>query len=292
MKLHNQSRMTMKRGHKFQLFLVLWISLVFSSEAAERRPVTSWLYQRPTEAEVAALSEQELKEVITELRSVSDFKRHAAQRLLIDLGDHQTAELVVAQFMAEEPPGREMQAASRVLESVRRPEVVPMLIPALFRDEPIDEPGGSIHQHPWPRSAYATLCLQRIAARCPAFSSEMRDWAKNLERWPNYLAMREKLRQWWAQNKEHFAKGDYAAVQPLQPAGTAPTPPSPAAKAESAPIPVPATEPQPAAKPAPLPAAPAPPEPSASPWSVLVGVLLLILVAGLVVVLIRGKRQS
>jgi len=143
---------------------------------------------------------------------------------------------------------------------------------------------GPIQDHPWPRSAYATGCIQQIAARCPAFSNDMRDWAKNLH--PNYLMKREKLRTWWEQNKVYFAKGDYAAVQPLQPASPAPPPPTPVVKAGATPVPAPTTEQQPAAKPAPA-------TPVTSFRSVLIGVILLALAAVLVVVLRRAKhRQS
>jgi hypothetical protein len=280
----------------FRILLFAYVLLgVFdsTSSAAARRSVSSWIYGRPSVAELSELSQKEKEVCIAELReyanTASNVRLRNAQRLLIRLGDVETAEKVVSELNTVGPAGGEPDRAAEVFSGVTQPWVIPMFEQALMRDEEVA--GWTMDKGQMPRSALAAGVICAIVRESPAFPDDVRQWAKY--RFADPLpVIRQQVRDWWAQNKEHFAKQDYAAVQPLQPTGTAPTPPSPAAKAESAPIPVPATEPQPAAKPAPLPAAPAPPEPSASPWSVLVGVLLLILVAGLVVVLIRGKRQS
>jgi hypothetical protein len=280
----------MKHVHSFLLSLVMWISLVLSCEAAERRPVTSWLYERPSEAELAALSSEEREEYIGQLRGVTDFKRRAAQRLLIELGDRETAENVVAECINETPRGRQSQDASAVLAFVRQAWVIPMLEPALLRDEVIEKRVWTMDSGPVPVSVDAAACIVQILNRCPVFSDEVRQWAQKMKWELDVRVLRQTMRDWWEQNKEHFAKGDYAAVQPLQPVSPAPPtpPPAPAVKAEAAP----AATPQPAAKPSPPTATPALAERSTLPWSVLVGIAMLALAAGLVVILLRAKRRQ
>jgi hypothetical protein len=193
--------------------------------------VHRWLWDRRT-FDPASVSEEQMPIIIAELKKHDNRKdtveQQIARRYLIELGDVETAEKVVSEYLAEDASWQQRSDTGAVLREIAQPWVISMLEPALLRDEQITQyVFTSEDAEPPPRSWEAAQFIQGIVIKSPAFSQEVRDWAKSIPMFPAKVS-RDDVRQWWLQNKEHLVKGDYAAVTPLKPVSfIAPRPPPP-----------------------------------------------------------------
>lgn len=264
------------------------------------------------------LSPEERVEVIVELRrraQSSDGKQNTARIFLLRLGDPDTIGEVlnvfrkgrgdVTDYEQQERYGQVVEA----LRSCRQPLVVPLLAEVVMIDEPYasDPYFGRL-----PRSFDAVFLIRDIVKECMEFNPEVRSWQgfygysheqskEDLKKHGitcrasecSWLHSRCLMRVWWQQNKEHFAKQDYAAVTPLPPVTNA-VPPvrsvagivPPNTSAPPAVAKVQAT-PQPVSTPA-VPAEA--PSPSNSSWRLPV-VIAIVAMLGIVFALLKRRQR-
>jgi hypothetical protein len=173
----------------------------------------------PKDVDPSSFTQEQKDWMISELRERGDMsnvtEQWTTQRLLIELGDHGTAEKVVAEYLAEDASRQQITVARKTLESVTQPWVIPMLAPALLRDEPLERRYWEYGDSSLPRSAGSANIIWQIGWRSPSFSAEVRESARRMGYILNMEIVRDAVRQWWLENKEHFEKQDYAAVKPL-----------------------------------------------------------------------------
>jgi hypothetical protein len=205
--------------------------------------VDRW-YWYPKEMDPKSITELEKREIITEMRRrvpLSDSTDQTQyRRLLLRLGDEQTLAEVMADIRSEDQ--RKRDDGFGAMAYVHNPALIPYLVELLYLPEPArlilldKEPTQMGHFEPT-RPFWAGQRIRDILWRCSEFSPEMKQWIDDLWRLTGD-PLRDVLRQWWEQNKEAFARKDYAAVKPLQPVAT----PAPSAATNQAP---PATVPVP-----------------------------------------------
>jgi hypothetical protein len=207
------------------------------ADEQSKEVVNRWLGDRST-FNATGLTDATRSDVLAELKLRTATGEPADQRLaryfLIQLGDRQTAAVLVNALLAPSGPGAETQLAVEILCDTTQPWLIPMLEPALMLDEPVKRFYGSVlwatssHQSidnadvgegPLPQSAAAATCVQAILMKSGAFSEEVRQSALRRNMQPDFRETRRSIRQWWQQNKPHFEKQDYTAVTPLQPVG-------------------------------------------------------------------------
>jgi|GEM_PF-2568427 len=252
----------------------------------------------PQEMDVKSMSGIERKEVITELRRrlpISDSTDQQRYRsiLIRSFSDEQTMAEVMADLHSDDQ--KRSDSARAALAYVHNPALIPHLIELLYLPESAKlilldkEPTQMGHFEPT-RPFWAGQRIRDILWRCSEFSPEMKQWIDDLWRLTGD-PLRDILRQWWEQNKEAFARKDYAAVKPLQP--VAPLTPPAAPKQTVSPTDVAPTNVivPPWKSP---PSAPGQPEPEsdALPLALLIGAGVLALVAVGAAVFWQARRRK
>ncbi len=126
--------------------------------------------------------------------------------ILLLLGDREATRHSVQKMVRDEFPSLGFSGS---------PIVIEYLMPHVFKLEAYSQTlvGDVVHV---PFSFIATSQVFEILSESPAFSDEVRNWAKSTEV-PDRLSVRAELRRWWNENKVHFAKDDYKAVKPGRP---------------------------------------------------------------------------
>ncbi len=286
----SEAKMNIKLTYLWTLVLsVSFATWTFAETATEL--ARRWMSDPPRSEEIALTPVESRAELITEIkRNVKhDFLVRTAQRILIELGDRETAEKLVAQAQSTDVSLGVSYRALEVFEGTTQPWVVPMLEPVLMRNEPITRDIYTYEdiERP-PRSLMAAICIQKIMEKSPVFSQDMRGWAHGMAELLPHEKMRNVTRQWWLQNKEAFARKDYATVKPLQPVAWLPQPAATNRVPPATTI-TPTNRVTPPVKPFP---APVQPESSASPLLLLIGAGALALVAVAAVVVIRRRSED
>ena len=139
-----------------------------------------------------------------------------------------------------------------------------------------------------PASVEAALWVAGIVKNSQVFSNEAREWAgamyeamgyRDVPDYPktrNAVHFRQIMREWWLENRAHFAAKDYAAVKPGAKLASASMEPKPSVPADAIQQPKASAEPPlptaPAAEPAP---APSPSSPLIYPLAIGLSALLL-----------------
>ena len=168
----------------------------------------------------------------------------------------------------------------------------PMLIPALAELLYLPEEARQFFAGDVVRSTrplQAAMRISEIIQKCPEFFPQMKQGIGGS--WGSDEEFRATMRKWWEQNRDAFARKDYAAVKPLQSTAT-PTPP---AGTNQAP---PAVPPAPTNGVAPLvkqkPPASVQPQSSSSTLSLFIGTGTAVMVAIVAVAIfkLRGKGKT
>lgn len=142
---------------------------------------------------------------------------------LVALGDEQTIERVIRQI--KEKAAKTGTWYSIGQYSYPQPLLIPYLAEDFFRDDgdTIDEQVTRRDLDHLQISIGRVLDVLNILRRSPAFSEDMHKWSENTIAVPLKLLdiskCRQVMRSWWLENKEHFAKRDYASVRPGAPLG-------------------------------------------------------------------------
>ncbi len=289
------------------VFLALFASILPVDE--ETDVVRKLLREKPWEADLTLVTEQNRDKVFTVLRGIADGEitqigkssmgESDAAMVLMRLGDIPTIERQIAIF--REYKGRDAwQHIPQYFEWSRQPLIIPYLAEDLFLPGSVTEgtgfsSGGEVLIPN--RSTYAGLtALRIIEASEGIFSPEVKQWASDTHDllFKDRNAFREQMRTWWKQNEEHFKNRDYAAVQPLQPEPAA----TPVATPALTPIPSPTAEPLPVATPS-LPPVEIPPSPTPTSevalqenrWPLWVAAGLAVAVFGAITVRFMRRRK-
>jgi hypothetical protein len=131
-----------------------------------------------------------------------------------------------------------------------------------------------------PKSIYSGVIALRIIMKSPAFSDELKAWAKQTYGLDlkDGEGFRNLMQKWWEQNKEAFARKDYKAVKP----GILTVEPTPDAVPPSQPEPAEIATPKPIPSPVPAPVVSILSEEKSSSWFLTVaGLVIVIAGAGL-----------
>lgn len=102
----------------------------------------------------------------------------------------------------------------RGLAASGSPIAIEYLAPYAFSQEPYSESGTD--SFTYPLSFTVTSVIFQILSDSPAFTGEVTNWARR-EKVPDPERQRAELQRWWKENKVHFEKEDYKAVQPGRP---------------------------------------------------------------------------
>jgi len=269
------------------------LSLLITCEAQTTSivdKVDRW-YWYSREMRETMMSESERREVIQELRRrlpLGDQTDQGRYRyLLLRLSDEQTMVEVMAEIRSEDQSRQDNAWAT--LANVNTPLLIPHVAEFLHATEEArmwSSPGSDVIRYT--RSLAAAEKIQDILLSFSGFSQDVRQWVGSVDR-VDAEAFRATMRKWWEQNKEAFARKDYAAVKPLQPVAL--PAPSIAPKQTSQPSVSPAKIEAPA-KP-PLASAPAAQSKSSSvPFPLLIGIGAVALVAIVAVLIWQGRRQK
>ncbi len=130
---------------------------------------------------------------------------------LLYLGDPEIVAKTVAASLASDPLQPDL--AGQELYKAALPEVIPMVAPRIFVDEPyvftsFGDNGGTI-----PKSyGYAGL-IRSTLEKSPVFGDEVRNWAKLHWRVTSQQLL-PVMRQWWKENEPFFKEKNYRAVKP------------------------------------------------------------------------------
>jgi len=260
--------------------------------------VERWMwYSR--EMDVKSMTEDERRDFIAEFRKHLSSKHprysEGAKSALLRLGDEQT----IAEVMADVRSGdrKKIDEGWSALQYVNNPVLIPHLMELLDLPEAatlilLDNPSVPTdmgHFQPT-RPFWASERIREMLWRCLEFSPETKQWAQNLWRQTGD-PLRDVLRQWWEQNKEAFARKDYAAVKPLQAVAT-PTPPAAPKQTTPATDVAPSTAVASPAKPPPSTPAQAESESYVLPVALLITGGVLALVAVGAAVIWQGRRRK
>jgi len=137
------------------------------------------------------------------------------------VNDRTTAARLVAEMLDGKHPIEQVNENGMILYRSGQPWVIPMLEPVLQIQEPANMIGHEDVIY-GPRSLVAAAVITRILMNSSVFSQDVHTWAAHQVA----VGDRENIRQWWNENKAHFATEDYGAVRPLKTTSqTIPAPP-------------------------------------------------------------------
>jgi hypothetical protein len=135
-------------------------------------------------------------------------------RILVDLGD--TEEIESAMVKLHSPKWHERFEAMRCIGSTTQPLVIRALEKDLFTEDELETVRlGAEFVFDAP-SEFATNLITEVLVASPAFSDDVKNWAKDL---PSLKTRkhRELIRLWWKHNKQFFETMSYDRVTPLSP---------------------------------------------------------------------------
>ncbi|MDQ3566433.1 MAG: hypothetical protein M3436_20950 [Pseudomonadota bacterium] len=161
--------------------------------------------------EARRLSPSERKELVSHIKKMSDRYggvmhdgAYSSQLTILYLGDEEMRRHLAQKF-AESPNPRGLGPSGD-------PELVPLLAPYLFREEPAwDTAHGDVSAPRLSISACDTIA--KIVGNSPAFTGEVGDWARRVQQPFGTPEYREILREWWRANEAAFKAKDFKAVR-------------------------------------------------------------------------------
>lgn len=153
-------------------------------------------------------------EVIAVLRSQAEQNRGSAASVLLRLGDSETVQKQVQIFV--ENNGADWFNRRNLLFSFS-PAVVEAMAPLMFRD---DEYRYFKAQHPefegaWGVSYESPVIIRHLLRKIPEVPEPVARWADSIPSNPS-PELRNTMRQWWEQNREHFESRDFDRLRPLE----------------------------------------------------------------------------
>ncbi len=156
----------------------------------------------------AALKEADTPDATRWVRGarINPFKKE-----LLYLGDPQIVAETVKASLESDP--LQPNTAGEDLYWAALPEVIPMVAPRIFVDEPyvftsFGDNGGTV-----PKSYGCTGLIRWTLETSPVFSDEVRKWAKVHFGVQTQLLL-PVMRQWWKENEPFFKEKNYRAVKP------------------------------------------------------------------------------
>lgn len=210
---------------KLICLLIMVPYLVLGSESVES------LSQRLLKDKTSRLNANDLvpshmrNDVISYVRKVRDREIYgngtSAEILLVVLEDEEHIDKIILD-MASDDAFVAMHASSPLGASGQL-SVIPKLVDYLY----LDEPAGLSREFTNPKdkefivpplSADATGRIRNILRRSPQVSEETKQWAENLYKPGKGFdteAYRQKIRDWWPENKKHFETKEYDKIRPL-----------------------------------------------------------------------------
>lgn len=209
--------------HQISILMAMFLIGLVPTSALElnEEAVRSWLDGIPTAAEIAAIPQGQRSDLIEMLRPyLSQRSRlRKTQRVLVELGDRETANQLVVTVRCGPGANAEYDSARLTLGTCSQPWLIPLVVDILFADEkPEIYFVGDADVGTMPKSTAAAYIVYGVLSHSTEFPAETREranlWLHLTDREAVY---RQIIRTWWQENKEHFAKQDYAAVSPLQP---------------------------------------------------------------------------
>lgn len=144
---------------------------------------------------------------------VNGWRRMEYRKELLKWGDADAlAEAVKVVLEADLDDPRFGKAYTDLMDAAR-PEAIPLLAPRIFVDEPnIGVSFGDAGGYSAKSYGFASGFL-RTMERSPAFSDEVRWWAK-YHFGADSEGLLQVMRGWWKENEAAFQAGDYKAVRP------------------------------------------------------------------------------
>jgi hypothetical protein len=136
------------------------------------------------------------------------------EQALLELGDPDILARnvdAVLQNPTDSPKG--MQAV-RNLDDALLPETVPMLVPGLFSNDPLELHWAGDAAVKGPRSLLASGIMLTITSRSTYFSQETRQWAAQTRNGGGMHDVIPMMRKWWQDNEQFFRGKNYGAVRP------------------------------------------------------------------------------
>src|SRR5688572_5262932 len=129
------------------------------------------------------------------------------------LGDIEARDALVKEYFRDAVQGQAHRQGS-LFAAAGDPAVIPMLAPALLRQEPFYRAGDDAFSYPM--SFDTARIIIAIVRNSPAFSSDVLNWARAFPSndTPPDEQLRTIVREWWYANELHFREGNYKAVQP------------------------------------------------------------------------------
>ena len=180
--------------------------------------VNSWL-SHPNEMDSSTMSVIEQQQVISELRSAAEKtswtgERSTAKKLLVRIGDEQTIADAIEGLHGKGQNWDNFHEAYQALSWSRQPAVIPLMIPDLQDPSEVMQRGGELAVGP-PHNVAAFIIME-IIKTSPQLGERIVAPLRE-KGFTGMPQMRASLLNWWGQNKDAFARKDYAAVQPLEP---------------------------------------------------------------------------
>jgi hypothetical protein len=210
----------------FCILLVLQAQAQTNETQRIQNLLQEW-YRNPKTFGVAKLDDNTRSSMILELqkeRVSSDVVRqNIVRKHLVELGDRETIQETLEDFH-KAASGIQSSKTADILRCATQPWVIPLLEQELF----INESAKAVQHEDIlisPKSVAASGVIMSILSRSTTFSGKVRDSVAKLP-WYDEGKSRDIIRKWYEQNKEAFARKDYAAVKPLQPVPPESTPTS------------------------------------------------------------------
>jgi hypothetical protein len=175
------------------------------SEERKRELLEPYLEEKPINIHVLAEEERLFLLETVRRRRVELFEANEAT--LFDLGDPEWTEKMVGVWNAGD-------SYDTVLIRAGRPDIIPLVIPSLLKEEPYFHEFTDVEIRP--HSVITAGLIKAIVARSPAFSPETISWAQGLLPQSDQAdqEFREIMRAWWKENKPFFEAKDYKSVRP------------------------------------------------------------------------------
>lgn len=203
---------------------ILWITcLVFACGAHGLEPadmeITLQKLLKDVTADLSSLNQQERLVIILKLKAVlsrskDPIEAKSARILLVNLGDRETIDDLIAKYKKHNPARPTYVLA--ILRRCRQSALIPLLAEDLSLEEKaqLESTGDDILDYR--RSIQSAGIIRAILAYSPDFCPEVKGWAVafGYRITGGEEEFRAIIRQWWKENEEHFKKKDYAAVRP------------------------------------------------------------------------------
>lgn len=143
------------------------------------------------------------------VRSASREDRLAIRAALVCLGDEETIIRVLSGFAASKSALERGQAVE-TFNLANAAFTIPRLVDFVFLDDRLEHLAKDLRNTTRKSFVSARLVLD-LLARCPSFSARTREAAHRMGTLTD-RQIRDRLRQWWPKNAEHFSRRDYRAV--------------------------------------------------------------------------------